>query len=79
MSYTCEELNIIYEKNDGHCIGCGKALAFSNYGKPGERGAWEVDHGNPKARGGTNLMRNLWPMCVECNRKKGSKKWNSDW
>jgi len=71
MAYTEEELNDIYDKNDGYCHICGKKLAFTNYGIVGARGAWEVDHSVPRSRGGSNLMRNLLPACISCNRSKG--------
>ena len=70
MSYTDEELSAIYDKTDGRCHLCKKKLAFSNYFKPGRRGAWEVDHSNPKAAGGSNRWNNLLPACIPCNRSK---------
>jgi 5-methylcytosine-specific restriction endonuclease McrA len=74
MGYSNEELNYIYEKNDGHCWHCDKKLAFTNYGIVGARGAWEVDHSVPIARGGTDYFRNLVPACVPCNRNKSDRK-----
>lgn len=71
MGFTDEELSDIYDKNEGYCEYCGKKLAFTNYGRLCERGAWEVDHSVPKSRGGTDYLRNLVPACVECNRQKG--------
>ena len=70
MSYTEEELNYICDKNEGCCWHCGKKLAWKNYGKPGERGAWELDHSRPVSRGRTDYLRNLVPICIECNRSK---------
>lgn len=70
MPYTDEELNYIYDKTGGYCYYCGKKLAFTNYGKPKRRGAWEVDHSNPISRGGTDYYRNLFPSCIPCNRSK---------
>lgn len=70
MGYTDEELNYIYDKTRGHCYHCGKKLVWKNYGLPGERGAWEIDHSVPVSRGGTNYLRNLVPSCIECNRSK---------
>lgn len=71
MPYSAEELNYIYDKTGGYCEYCDKKLAFKNYGMLGERGAWEVDHSNPRCRGGTDYLRNLFPACIDCNRNKG--------
>lgn len=73
MVYTQEELRQIYDKKNGYCWHCGKKLAFTNYGKYGEKGAWEVDHSRSKNKGGTDYFRNLVPSCIECNRSKGYK------
>lgn len=70
MSYNGGELNIIYDRTSGYCHICRKKLAFKNYGRFGERGAWEVEHSNPRARGGTNRASNLYAACVSCNRRK---------
>ena len=67
------DLQDIFEKTDGYCRYCGKQLAWSNYGRVGERGAWEVEHSIPISRGGTNYFRNLWPACVDCNMEKGTR------
>jgi len=70
MAYTDEDLNYIYDKNEGFCWHCGRKLSFVNYGRLGEKGAWEVDHSVPKARGGTDHLNNLVPACIACNRSK---------
>lgn len=70
MAYTDDELNYIFDKNEGCCWHCGKRLAWKNYGISGARAAWEVDHSNPVSRGGTDYLRNLVPSCVPCNRSK---------
>lgn len=72
MSYTEEELDYIYDKTGGHCYHCGKKIARSNYGRPGTRGAWEVDHSRPRGIGSSNYFRNLNPSCIPCNRSKGA-------
>ena len=66
-------LNRIFEKTAGRCHVCRKQLARGNYGKVGRRGAWQVDHGLPVAGGGTDHLNNLWPICIACNAKKGTR------
>ena len=69
--YSDDLLNYIYDKTGGYCAYCGKRLAWRNYGYPGARAAWEVDHSVPVSRGGTNHLNNLVPTCIPCNRSKG--------
>jgi 5-methylcytosine-specific restriction endonuclease McrA len=71
VGYIDEELSYVFDKNSGYCWHCGKKLAWKNYGLLGKRGAWEVDHSRPLARGGTDYLRNLVSSCIECNRSKG--------
>jgi len=63
----------VYEKKNGHCWWCGRKIAWANYGRVGERGAWEIDHNHARARGGTDDLRNLVPACVDCNRIKSDR------
>jgi len=70
MSYTNEELDLIWEKTNRRCHICRKTIARVNYGTVGRRGSWEVDHSNPRAKGGTDRFSNLLPACVSCNRSK---------
>lgn len=74
MGYDDEELNSIYDKSIGCCRYCGKRLSWKNYGVAGRRGAWEVDHGIPFSRGGSDYLRNLWAVCIDCNREKSDMK-----
>ena len=71
MTYSDEQLRQIYDRSSGYCHLCHKKLAFSNYGKPNSRAAWEVEHSNAQANGGTNRLNNLFPACISCNRSKG--------
>jgi 5-methylcytosine-specific restriction endonuclease McrA len=71
MGYDDELLSEIYDKTNGYCRYCGKKLAWRNYGILGARATWEVDHGIPLSRGGSDYFRNLWSACIECNREKG--------
>ena len=51
----------------------GNKLRKGSYGTLGEYG-WEVDHKNPKSKGGTDNPRNLRALHWEANRKKGDKR-----
>lgn len=82
VGYSDDDLNNIYDKTNGYCAYCGKKLAFCNYGQKGSHGAWEVDHSNPRSRGGTDYLRNLVPACIDCNREKGTstgKSYRASW
>lgn len=70
MAYTDQQLNGIFDRSGGDCHICGKRLTFKNYAQHGERAAWEVDHSNARARGGTDRLHNLYPACISCNRSK---------
>lgn len=72
MKYTKKQLREIYDATGGHCHLCSKKLAFTNYADFGAKGAWEVDHSNPRVNGGTNHQHNLKAACISCNRKKKS-------
>ncbi len=71
MAFTAEQLYNIYDRTSGYCHLCHKKLAFKNYGVLGSRAAWEVEHSNPQAKGGTHRLNNLYPACISCNRSKG--------
>ncbi len=69
-SYTKPQLREIYDRTGGECHIYHKKLAFTNHGDHREKGAWEVDHSVPKAKGGTDHGNNLVPACTTCNRSK---------
>lgn len=71
MKFSNDHLNDIYDRTSGYCHVCRKKLAFKNYGLFGSRGAWEVEHSNPQAKGGTHRLSNLYAACISCNRSKG--------
>lgn len=53
---------------------CGALIAWSEYGKTVENGnGWEIDHINPVARGGTDIISNLQALQWQNNREKGDK------
>lgn len=53
-------------KRDGfRCQLCGAT--------PGDGARLEVDHRVPKAKGGSDDPSNLWALCFDCNRGKGTE------
>lgn len=73
MSWSREQIRKIYDKTGGYCHLCGKKLSIKNYGKSGSRGAWNVDHSKAQAVGGKHHMNNLYPACICCNSRKGTR------
>lgn len=74
LRFDNETVSYVYDKTNGYCNYCGKKLSFTNYGKLGNHGAWEIDHSTPKSKGGSDYLRNLVPACTVCNRDKSAKK-----
>ena len=72
MAFNDEQLNWIYDRTNGKCHICGKKVFFVNYGNPKSKAAWEVEHSVPRAKGGTDYLRNLYPACIRCNREKST-------
>lgn len=70
MQYAIKTLRKIYDRTTGYSHLCGKKLSWINYARPGRKGAWEVEHSNPKAKGGTDRVNNLFPAHITCNRAK---------
>jgi hypothetical protein len=73
LSFTPERLDEIFERTDGKCHLCGKGMCRSNYATLGARGAWEVEHSNPRCKGGSDHLNNLYGAHIRCNRFKGQK------
>lgn len=74
MPFDEDTLDAVFEKTRGHCHICRKQLTRSNHGEPDGYGSWEVDHSKPKAKGGTDHLNNLYPICTACNRDKGDSR-----
>ena len=70
MRISEQKLNAVYDRTSGYCHICGKRLSFCNYGRYGQRGAWEVEHSVARVAGGTDRLGNLYPACISCNRSK---------
>lgn len=73
MTFDDQRLSDVFDRSGGQCHLCRRKLSFRNYGSLGSRGAWEVDHSNPQANGGTHRLGNLYPACISCNRGKGKR------
>jgi 5-methylcytosine-specific restriction endonuclease McrA len=73
MSFSKKDRRNIYDRASGYCHICHKKLAFTNYGICGSKGAWEIEHSNPKSLGGTDRLNNLYPAHIFCNRSKNNK------
>src|SRR5712692_1479397 len=72
MSYDTETLRRIYDRTNGPCHVCRKKLSFVNYGRPGAKASWHVEHSVARARGGTDHLNNLFLACIVCNQDKGT-------
>ncbi len=72
MAFEEAKRRKIFERTEGRCHICRKKLAWRNYGVHGTRGAWEIEHSNPRSLGGTDRLNNLYPACIACNRSKGA-------
>ena len=66
MLSQAERDGVVFDSNNGQCYICGKTLSFSNR-QAGQRGAWHVGHKVAKSRGGSDNLRNLVPLCYNCN------------
>lgn len=72
MPYDEITLRRIYDRTDGRCHICGKKLRLTNYSLLASSGTWEVEHSQPRARGGTDHANNLYAAHISCNREKGT-------
>lgn len=50
----------------------GNRIFFKSYGLNSKMG-WEIDHKNPKSKGGSDKDRNLRPLNTAENRRKGAR------
>ena len=70
MAYTRIELRQIYDRTSGYCHICHRKMSFTNYGCPGQKGAWEIEHSVPRSKGGTHTWENVVAACRPCNARK---------
>ena len=73
MSYDDATLKRIYDRTSGYCHLCGKKMSFTNYARLGRKGAWEIEHSVPRAKGGTDHPNNLFGAHIVCNRDKSDR------
>lgn len=72
MAYTRTELKEIYDRTSGYCHICHRKMSFTNYGRSGQKGAWEIEHSVPRSKGGTDHGNNLLGAHITCNREKSN-------
>jgi len=61
--FSANDIDSLYDNQHGRCAYCRITL----------EGAYEIDHIEPIALGGTNDLSNIALVCRTCNRSKGSK------
>lgn len=73
MAFDESTIKRVFDSTGGCCHLCHRPVALRNYGTLKRRGAWEMDHSVPHARGGTDRLNNLKPAHVSCNRSKQAR------
>lgn len=76
--WTKEELDAIFSKATPIVAGTttfrkdcyGNMISRTAYGLTNNPFGWEVDHIKPIAKGGSNELKNLQPLCIKANRSK---------
>ena len=66
-SFTVDELNALFKRQEGCCFYCGDLL-YSSFDK-----AIHIDHKIPISRGGKNDIENIALSCAACNMSKHTK------
>ncbi len=61
-AYPAGTQRLLYARQDGHCIICGKRKMMKNL---------QVDHIVPVVRGGRDAFENYQLLCAPCNQRKG--------
>lgn len=61
-----------YDSNQWRADRYNNWIGYAQYGTTGNYG-WEIDHVNPKSKGGSDSLYNLQPLHWEANRKLGAK------
>ena len=61
--HTRQEIETLYQEQNGACVYCRVSLEFG----------YEVDHIVAVSKGGANDRSNLQLLCGPCNRKKSNR------
>ncbi|MDE2519587.1 MAG: HNH endonuclease [Methanocorpusculum sp.] len=67
-NFSQETIDKTWEKQEGHCLGCGKQLVKKNRGRQG-RGCWEAHHSKARQDDGTGHTNNCVILCCSCHKK----------
>jgi hypothetical protein len=72
-NYTKEQRNKVWENEfktskTGNCYFCSKIMKKTNL--------WIMAHVKSLKNGGSNDLKNIRPLCADCNINMGSKNWN---
>ena len=73
MKLSAEQRRTVHRKTNGKCHICGSRRAFNAYGLSDVEGGWHLDHSQPRAKGGTDHLNNLFVACAGCNCSKGKR------
>jgi 5-methylcytosine-specific restriction endonuclease McrA len=66
-SFTADEINGLFEKQEGFCFYCGELL-YASFNRN-----LHIEHKIPLSRGGTSDISNIVLSCAKCNHSKGTK------
>ena len=67
----------IVRRDGSDCHYCGKKLQTATKAKKLPPHFMQIEHIIPQAQGGTDDTENLVGSCKDCNRRKGTKNYNT--
>ena len=66
-AWSTYEKRAVFNRSGGRCHICKRQHTFDGYNR-----YWNMEHLQPKSRGGSNDVRNLAVACISCNSNKGN-------